>query len=113
MQKRPFTVMLRRFTVVRFDRPGLLFYADTQHHLSMEKIIDNLSTPDLFSHAIKQFSNVLQRAGASSEQLLDLERGFQCLSKIADDNQEYYLNPAIFSQLLDNINELLQALINF
>ncbi|CAF2071134.1 unnamed protein product [Rotaria magnacalcarata] len=22
MQKRPFTVMLRRFTVVRFDRPG-------------------------------------------------------------------------------------------
>ncbi|CAF5095660.1 unnamed protein product [Rotaria magnacalcarata] len=24
MQKRPFTVMLRRFTVVHFDRPGLV-----------------------------------------------------------------------------------------
>ncbi|CAF3930229.1 unnamed protein product [Rotaria magnacalcarata] len=93
---------------------SLLFYADTQHHLSVEKIIDNLSTPDLFSHAIEQFSNVIRRAGASSEHLLNLKSNFQRLSKIADDNQEYYLNPAIFTQLvLDAINELLQVLINF
>ncbi|CAF2565324.1 unnamed protein product [Rotaria sp. Silwood2] len=91
----------------------LLLYGDTPHDLSMQIIIDNLSTPDLFSQAIKQFANVLRHAEASSRHLLDLERDFKRLSKIANDSQEYYLNLSIFTQLLHSIRVLLTALINF
>ncbi|CAF4791340.1 unnamed protein product, partial [Rotaria sp. Silwood2] len=62
--------------------------------------------------AVKQFSNVLRHAEASSRHLLDLERDFKRLSKIANDNQEYYLNLSIFTQLLHSIRVLLTALIN-
>jgi hypothetical protein len=90
------------------EKWSLLLYDDTQHDLSMQSFIDKLVTPDLFSQAIKQFANVLRGAGASSQHLSDLESDFKCLSKIANDNQEYYLNPSILTQLLDSIKRILQ-----
>ncbi|CAF1518760.1 unnamed protein product [Rotaria sp. Silwood1] len=65
------------------------------------------------NEAIKVFADVVQRAGASSQHLLHLESVFTRLSEIANDNQEYYLNPSVFTKLLNPINKLLTALIEY
>jgi len=50
----------------------------------MQSIVDKLSTPNSFLKAIQKWKNVLQKhAVASSEDLLDLEIAFVCLSKIS------------------------------
>ena len=94
----------------------LFLYGDTRNALSIESIMDKLSTPNTFSTAIEEFENVVGHAGESSEHLLDLKSDFKRLSKIGlenTDNQEYYLNPSIFKQLLNLIQELLTVLIEY
>ncbi len=50
----------------------LFLYGDTRNALSIESIMDKLSTPNTFSTAIEEFENVVGHAGESSEHLLDL-----------------------------------------
>jgi hypothetical protein len=91
-----------------------LLFGDTNHDLLMQIIIENLSTPDLFLKATKQFGIVIRHAGTSSEHLLHLEDDFKYLSKITyDDNEECYLNASIITQLLDYIKTILTELIKF
>ncbi|CAF1227173.1 unnamed protein product [Rotaria sordida] len=63
-----------------------LLYGTTQHELSMQLIIDELSKPDSFSKAFPKFANVLRNAGYEPENLLYLEEYFQFLSKINLEN---------------------------
>jgi len=93
-----------------------LLSGDAQYDLSIQSIIDKLSTPDSFTKVIQKFKNVFRRDEASFEHLLNLENDFKCLSEIHlgnDDNQVYYFNPPMLKTLLNSIKELVTVFIQF
>jgi hypothetical protein len=89
----------------------MLLYGDKQHYLLLESIIDKLSRPNLFTEAIKQFHDVIERT-EQSRHLLNLITYFNHLSKIDDHAAYYYSNTSIFTQL-NCIKYLIKSLINY
>ncbi|CAF2153013.1 unnamed protein product [Rotaria magnacalcarata] len=84
MQKRPFTVMLRRFTVVRFDRPELLHRLSLQEKSPIFELRDQdfplLTTSD--NHSNKRWNIAQPRTTIESNFLRtsDTEKIFQSIN---------------------------------
>ncbi|CAF3208004.1 unnamed protein product [Rotaria socialis] len=86
--KRPFTVVLRRFTVVRFDRPGLLsgchFHLRQSIHRKLQALghQNQYESDPLFTH------NIHKIAALAFLKLTNVINGFEHLSiDLGDDNE--------------------------
>ncbi|UJR29814.1 hypothetical protein I4U23_017358 [Adineta vaga] len=106
-------MLMKQGICISAEQYSLLIYGDTQHDLSMEILLDKLSSSKLFSQSIKQFVDVVKHAGTSSAHLLQLEQVFQSLSEITDSNDECHMTQSKISHLLIYITQLLQIFIDF
>ncbi|CAF1544340.1 unnamed protein product, partial [Rotaria sordida] len=99
-----------------------LLYGTGENELSMELILNQLSTRYSFSKLIEQFGSLVQCDDDSSEQLLKIKKEFTALCQLdfTNDNPEQISNNEVFystwikiSSSLDSIKHILESLINF
>ncbi|CAF4999876.1 unnamed protein product, partial [Rotaria sp. Silwood1] len=99
-----------------------LLYGTEENELSMELILNQLSTRYSFSKLIEQFGSLIRCGDDSSEQLLKIKKEFKALCQLdfTNDNPEQISNNEVFystwikiASSLDSIKHILKSLINF
>ncbi|CAF2033437.1 unnamed protein product [Rotaria magnacalcarata] len=96
-------VVMKDGFYISSEQSSSLLYGDKQHELSMQSIIDKLSTPGSFSQAIQQLGNVLKKFGVQNN---DEQR-------LSNNNQEYDSNWTPIETTLNIAIIILKFLINF
>ncbi|CAF2990888.1 unnamed protein product [Rotaria sp. Silwood2] len=99
-----------------------LLYGTEENELSMELILNQLSTRYSFSKLIEQFESLVRCGDDSSKQLLKIKKKFKALCQLdfTNDNPKQISNNEVFystwikiTSSLNSIKHILELLINF